>query len=1438
MLSIPVMAAPLCAPSLSVMSLAAPSLSALAPLSAAAAAVVRVLRPRPPPPLSRRSGRRLPASAPASALAAAALPARLAASADAEPSSFAVARSAALASPDIAAHPGAAESDAVRVNFADGLRATASRTLSVLAAAPRRWISGLAPRRTPAAPAAEQPAPPAPPSAKGPRLSGYLSGTFGAQLASNALQVTMPLLFLKLTGSAATAAFAVTIGSAFDAAGTLVGGWLTDRVRAKPVLIGTTIARGLAMTVLPILALTGALTLPAVAAVYVVECFSRGIADTARSTLPSELSGRNDGLLKTILAKNQTFFEAGGVAGPFIAGALIMGLGGVSSAAALWLAPVAFAAVTLAYLAIPRTAALPSEAASVPGAPGAPKKILASGWMRWALAATALLTMYPLKGLLPAIFATQVLHNPASAAWLVGLFGVGGFLGSLAYGRWNKAVTSKRWLIAGGFGALALAGAFLPGFFLPAALGVLAYAATNVAARLALNAEIQTRAAPGQAGAAMGASRFTANLTGLGVRFLAGLAFTAAVAPALSFWLVGGGVAVVGLLHWLAAGRLAALAAAGAIAVAPMATGRLELVRTKGPRPSAVHGMPGRLIVVEGLDGSGKSTQMERLKAELEAQGLKVVTTSWNSSDTVSDAVKKAKKSQTLTPKTFALMNASDLADRLDKLILPALREGSVVLADRWFFTALARDRVRGMDAKWLRGLYAFAPKPDLVLYFRLPVATAIVRVLSRSEGKLGLSEDFDENDPASKHAKERRGLKYYEAGLDVGLSKDPVKNFELFQTRVTAEYDKQAKEFGFKIVDSARGRDEIFADVTKIALGALGPLTSFKHAADPLDKTNIFDKDPAGDADNIRLNYMHEKRGTHFYFRNMLLPMQERFAQLMDMASMPKVFLHGSPHMDNYAKSAQGAAMVDFDRARVGPYAWDLVRLMVSMSLRQKKDADGLLDPDVLKQLKKGYLRGFRHPDRPFSEVRQLKDMEPEKDEVSTNAYLKANKKWAKEMRSTPLKTNDPDVVKLIDGYAKTQEPGFLDEYFIEEAGRGQGSMGFRGLYLVVLAPKHKKLGKDRILLNIKSTRTDPDTQWYKSPYKTEIERMHAAADLYAPGWALRPGAAVLDGVEYDVRQISPQNVKIKKMLNVEQQLDFAYAVGTQLGRAHRLSLQGAAPAELERHLDEHYDGIVSAGLTIRDEIVDAHARYLRKMKIDGARAARRRGGRMTRFKAARTIVIGDVHGCYDELQDLLRAVKARPEDRLISVGDLICKGPASDRVIKWAMAQNNLECVLGNHELRFLNCRRRGAIPDVKPTDKETYLQFGGGYEDAMRYIARWPLTVSGDGFMVVHGGFDPREGLEWQSDVQLTTIRRLKDTEEPWYERYADPRLIVFGHWAAPEPVVRKNAIGLDTGCVYGGDLTAVILPERRLDSVPARRAYLKKEGWPVRTAAASR
>jgi serine/threonine protein phosphatase 1 len=212
----------------------------------------------------------------------------------------------------------------------------------------------------------------------------------------------------------------------------------------------------------------------------------------------------------------------------------------------------------------------------------------------------------------------------------------------------------------------------------------------------------------------------------------------------------------------------------------------------------------------------------------------------------------------------------------------------------------------------------------------------------------------------------------------------------------------------------------------------------------------------------------------------------------------------------------------------------------------------------------------------------------------------------------------------------------------------------------------------------------------------------------------------------------------------------------------------------------------------------------------------------------SGRTIVIGDVHGCVDELKDLLRAVDAGPEDRLISVGDLLAKGPDSRAVLEWAMSTPNLQCVLGNHELRLLKHWKAGTRSDEKSHDAETYRQLGERYDEFMRYIAKWPATLSGPGFTVVHAGFDPREELEWQSRLTLANIRTLSDGR-PWYEAYESSRLVVFGHWARREPVVRRNAVGLDTGCVYGGALTALVLPERRLVSVPARRIYARKSSW---------
>ena len=211
------------------------------------------------------------------------------------------------------------------------------------------------------------------------------------------------------------------------------------------------------------------------------------------------------------------------------------------------------------------------------------------------------------------------------------------------------------------------------------------------------------------------------------------------------------------------------------------------------------------------------------------------------------------------------------------------------------------------------------------------------------------------------------------------------------------------------------------------------------------------------------------------------------------------------------------------------------------------------------------------------------------------------------------------------------------------------------------------------------------------------------------------------------------------------------------------------------------------------------------------------------------RTIVIGDVHGCLDEVQDLLKELRVRPEDELVSVGDLIGKGPDSLGVLEWAMATPKLRCVLGNHEKRFVDAWRAGRMPSEKPYDALTLRSLGAEFERCLRFISRWPLLIDEGSWLAVHAGLDPDLPLVAQDADDLTTIRRLADGHTPWYERYLDPRLIVFGHWVRRAPVVRPNAIGLDTGCVYGGALTALVLPERRLVSVPARRTYFPRERW---------
>jgi len=190
--------------------------------------------------------------------------------------------------------------------------------------------------------------------------------------------------------------------------------------------------------------------------------------------------------------------------------------------------------------------------------------------------------------------------------------------------------------------------------------------------------------------------------------------------------------------------------------------------------------LPGKLFVVEGIDGSGKSTQLDLLTKWLIGEGYCVAFSEWNSSPVVGTTTRRGKKKQLLSPTTFSLIHAADFIDRLERQMLPALQAGAIVLADRYMFTAFARDVARGVHPQWVRGIYALAVRPTVAFYFRVPLDEAIRRIMTG-----------------------RPQLKYYEAGLDLGLSSDPYESFALFQKRILQEYDKIVDEFGLTVIDA-----------------------------------------------------------------------------------------------------------------------------------------------------------------------------------------------------------------------------------------------------------------------------------------------------------------------------------------------------------------------------------------------------------------------------------------------------------------------------------------------------------------------------------------------------------------------------------------------------------------------------------------------------------
>lgn len=200
----------------------------------------------------------------------------------------------------------------------------------------------------------------------------------------------------------------------------------------------------------------------------------------------------------------------------------------------------------------------------------------------------------------------------------------------------------------------------------------------------------------------------------------------------------------------------------------------------------------GLLVVIEGTDGSGKSTQIELLKRWIEDKSYGCMVSEWKTSRLIANVIDDAKDRNLLNATTFSLLYAADFADRLENTIIPALEAGFVVLLDRYTYTAFARDVVRGLDIEWVKQLYNYAPEPDLIFYLDMPIDILLKRVIGTT------------------------GLDYWESGRDIGLSSDFYKSFKIYQNNCLEEYEKMKSKHDFVSIDGTLGIYDIHSKMVE----------------------------------------------------------------------------------------------------------------------------------------------------------------------------------------------------------------------------------------------------------------------------------------------------------------------------------------------------------------------------------------------------------------------------------------------------------------------------------------------------------------------------------------------------------------------------------------------------------------------------------------------
>lgn len=354
----------------------------------------------------------------------------------------------------------------------------------------------------------------------------------------------------------------------------------------------------------------------------------------------------------------------------------------------------------------------------------------------------------------------------------------------------------------------------------------------------------------------------------------------------------------------------------------------------------------------------------------------------------------------------------------------------------------------------------------------------------------------------------------------------------------------------------------------------------------------NLFCLHPWTVTKKNRVKITDNETGPHLFLRHNKDALQAYLSQRIDFSQLPKVFLYGNPHIDNYARTNTGCGMVDFDSAMHGPYLIDVFSLLISVHLRLSQQ-DYRLDPACTDAFLAGYLETLANPNDGYQSYQPLLEEIPEEWQLTAAAYLDNGKKWAKKLQKFPLPSDDPIINSILQQYfASRQQDGHEQDFIIKQAGQGIGSMG-RVHNLIVL--EHKKTHELQ-LIDIKHTKDYinlawPHHQFYHHDFTHQGERMIAASQLHAPGVTDKEGVATLNGVQYWGCELPTINLKIKGLLNSKQAEQFSYAVGTQMGRSHALSSTDSKA--LMKHINTVYPQLLMIVKDALDELIKAWEYY-----------------------------------------------------------------------------------------------------------------------------------------------------------------------------------------------------------------------------------------------------